>query len=313
MSFATAPIADSLRGGNIAIGNFDGVHRGHRAMIEQLIERSRSHSRPAIIVTFDPHPLAFLRDTGAPPNLTTIPQRMELFAQLGIDSVVVLQTSRELLNLTAHEFFQQVVCEELGAAGMVEGPNFHFGKDRGGTIDLLRQFCREHGMSLDVIEPVTTDGRWVSSSVIRDLLQAGDLNTAVELLGHPYSLDGHVVAGMRRGRELGFPTANLSDIATVIPGPGVYSGTVEMSGRRYAAALNIGPNPTFEEGQYKVEAHIIDFQGDLYGQSLRVELQRRLRDIRRFASREDLQQQLRADIDTVVGNFRKSAAESSSA
>lgn len=296
MTFVAAPVEASLRGGYAAIGNFDGVHRGHQAMIDQLLDLARRNGRPVLVVTFDPHPLALLRPSGAPPGLTTVAERIERFRELGVDGTVVLRTTPELLQLTAEQFFEQVVVQELAAAGLVEGPNFYFGRDRGGTITLLRQLCRERELALHVIEPVTWQGQWVSSSAIRSLLLAGDMDDAVELLGHPYRLTGRVGTGARRGRELGFPTANLIDIPTVIPGPGVYAGFVRIGPKCFGTAVHLGPNPTFAEGSTKVEAHLLDFSGDLYGQTLSVELTRRLRDIRQFASVDELKQQLEHDV-----------------
>lgn len=268
-------------------------------MIDQLVGLARSNSVPAVVVTFDPHPLALLRPEGAPPCLTTIPQRSELLQQSGVDHVLVLKTSRELLRLTAEDFFQQLVCQELAARGLVEGPNFSFGRDRGGSITTLRQMCQSQGMTLDVIAPVTFNGQWVSSSVVRSLLLAGDIADANELLGHAYTITGVVTTGAQRGRTLGFPTANLADIPTVLPGQGVYAGQLEIDARSYPVALNVGPNPTFGEGATKVEAHVLDFTGDLYGQTLSVKLLDKLRDICSFPSVEALREQLKQDLAAV--------------
>jgi riboflavin kinase / FMN adenylyltransferase len=285
-----------VRDGYVAIGNFDGVHRGHQVMIGRLIARARDAGRPAIAVTFDPHPLSLLRPEALPPGLTTLADRADLLRSCGVDCVVVLPTSWELLRLTAAEFFDQVVYQRLHAVGLVEGPNFCFGKDRGGNVTLLRQLCAHAGLSLDVVEPVTIDGQWVSSSVIRSLLQAGDVDDAVNLLGRPYRLTGRVVTGSRRGATLGFPTANLADLQTVIPGSGVYAGRTEIDGRTHQAAIHIGPNPTFGEAALKVEVHVLDFAGDLYDRTLSVDFTRRLRDVRRFDSVDELRRQLTEDI-----------------
>jgi riboflavin kinase/FMN adenylyltransferase len=292
----TPPAEVPVRGGLVSIGNFDGVHRGHQAMIARLVALARAANRPAVAVTFDPHPLSLLRPDALPPGLTTLPDRASLLRECGVDAVVVLPTSWDLLRLSATEFFEQIVRQQLHAAGLVEGPNFCFGKDRGGNVTLLRQLCQQAGMTFDVIEPVTIDGQWVSSSVIRSLLVAGDVNDAVALLGRPYRLTGQVVTGSRRGATLGFPTANLADVPTVVPGPGVYAGRTILDNRSFAAAIHIGPNPTFGEAGGKVEVHVIDYAGDLYGQPLSVEFHRRLRDVRRFESVDELRRQLTDDI-----------------
>lgn len=293
----------AYRGGYVAIGNFDGVHRGHRVMIDRLVAQARAAQVPAVVATFDPHPLAILRPEGAPPCLTTISRRTELLRQVGVDAVMVLPTTRELLRLTAEEFFQQLICDELAARGLVEGPNFSFGRDRGGSITTLRQMCLSRGMTLDVIDPVTFQGQWVSSSVIRSLLLAGDLTDANELLGYPYEIAGKVSTGAQRGRTLGFPTANLSDIATVLPGHGVYAGMASAKSGSYLAAIHIGPNPTFGEGATKVEAHLLDFAGDLYDQSLTLALHRKVREVCTFPSLEALRTQLVQDVATVRGSL----------
>ncbi len=296
MQLFTRALPSSVRGSYVAIGNFDGVHRGHQAMVERLVGLADQHAKPAVVVTFDPHPLSLLRSDGAPPGLTSVADRTKLLQAAGVHEVVVLATSTALLQFTAEQFFERVIRQELQAVGLVEGPNFCFGKDRGGTITSLRQMCQAHGLALEVIEPVTWNGQWVSSSAIRSLLIAGDLNSAVDLLGHPYRLTGRVTHGAERGRTLGVPTANLSDIGTVLPGFGVYAGRVAIQDQNYRSAVNIGPNPTFAEGATKIEVHIIDFAGDLYGQTLSVDLVRRQRDIHKFSGIEELKQQLAADI-----------------
>lgn len=286
--------------GAVTIGNFDGVHRGHQAMIEALAAAAQRDGCPAVAVTFHPHPLSLLRPAAAPPLLTTVEHRTELLRRLGVDHVVVLSATRELLRLSAAEFFEQIVLQQLQARRLVEGPNFFFGRDRGGNITVLRGLCSVHGVQLDVIEPVTVNGQWVSSSVIRSLLQDGDLNDAVALLGHPYRLSGRVTTGAQRGREIGFPTANLDEIATVVPGPGVYAGRCRVDGATHLAAVHIGPNPTFADDLLKVEVHLLQFAGDLYFRTLEVDLVARVRDVQRFESAEALRRQLQHDLSAVI-------------
>jgi riboflavin kinase/FMN adenylyltransferase len=301
-------VAAEHRGGAVAIGNFDGVHRGHRTMIDRLVAGARQAGRAAVVVTFDPHPLSLLRREQAPPPLTTIAHRTELLRGLGVDAVVVLPTTHELLHWTPAEFFERVVLGELQARCLVEGPNFCFGRDRTGNIEVLRGLCAAHGIALEVIEPVTIDGQWVSSSAIRTLLLAGEVDSAVQMLGHPYRLSGRVVSGAVRGRTLGFPTANLDDCRTVIPGSGVYAGQCWARERCFAAAIHIGPNLTFAEHHGKVEVHLLDFSGDLYGQWLHVDLLARIRGVQRFASLDALRQQLAEDVERVRRLCGSSAA-----
>ena len=288
-----------VQGGYASIGNFDGVHRGHQAMLNVLISRARSDNVPAVAVTFDPHPISLLKPDAAPPALTTIEHRAELLGRYGVDVTLVLPTDRHLLSLTAEEFFDTIIRGRLQARGLVEGPNFFFGRNRSGNITTLRSLCGTHGLSFDVAPPATVDEQLVSSSVIRSLLETGDLAHAVRLLGHPYRLSGMVGQGAQRGRLLGFPTANLTDVVTLVPANGVYAGWALVDQSRHAAAIHIGPNPTFAEGVRKIEVHLLDFQGDLYGRMLDVDIVDRVRNVVRFASVDDLKTQLQRDIQTV--------------
>lgn len=290
---------ESLRGGYASIGNFDGVHRGHQAMLNVLTSRARSENVPAVAITFDPHPIALLKPDAAPPALTTIEHRAELLSRYGVDVTLVLPTDRSLLALTADEFFEKIVRSRLQARGLVEGPNFFFGRNRSGNITVLRALCASHGLSFDVAPPATVDEQLVSSSVIRSLLETGDVAHAVRLLGHPYRLSGPVGQGAQRGRTLGFPTANLHDVATLIPGNGVYGGWTTVDQARHRAAIHIGPNPTFGEGARKIEVHVLDYDGDLYGRTLNVDVFDRIRDVCRFSSVEDLRVQLQKDVEAV--------------
>jgi riboflavin kinase/FMN adenylyltransferase len=290
---------EAIRGGFASIGNFDGVHRGHQAMLNTLISRARSEGVLAVAVTFDPHPIALLKPDAAPPGLTTIEHRAELLARYGVDVTLVLPTDRNLLSLTAEDFFDTILRQRLQVRGLVEGPNFFFGRNRSGNITVLRGFCHAHGLSFDVVPPVTVDEQLVSSSVIRSLIESGDLAHAVRLLGHSYRMSGHVGHGAQRGRTIGFPTANLMDVTTLIPANGVYSGWAFVDNGRHSAAIHIGPNPTFGEGARKIEVHLLDFQGDLYGHELKVDFVDRVRDVRRFESVEQLQLQLQQDVAVV--------------
>ncbi|MEI8019365.1 MAG: bifunctional riboflavin kinase/FAD synthetase [Schlesneria sp.] len=294
------------RGGFVSIGNFDGVHCGHQAMLTSLVRRARENGVPAVVLTFDPHPIEVLRPDAAPPRLTTIEQRAELLQKCGVDCVIILPTTQRFLTLTADEFFHTIVRTELQARGLVEGPNFFFGKNREGSIAVLRELCLKYQMVLDVIPPVVVDNQLVSSSVIRTLVEAGDVKESARLLDHRYRLSGQVVHGAERGRTLGFPTANLAEITTLIPGEGVYAAQTAIDGIEYGAAVNVGPNPTFGESAKKVEVHILDFDGDLYGKSLDVDFLQKIRDVIRFTSVDGLLGQLQKDlfeIRSIVGKM----------
>jgi riboflavin kinase/FMN adenylyltransferase len=288
-----------LRGGAVAIGNFDGVHRGHARIIERLRAIAVKSGGPAVVFTFDPHPVRLLRPDDAPPPLTWTDRKADLLAELGVDAIVSYPTDEALLNLTAEEFFRNIVCERLGAVAMAEGPNFRFGHARAGDIRLLATLTASAGIHLDVVEPVSIDGEIVSSSRVRRLISIGEIERANRLLTQPYRIRGLVVHGAGRGNTIGFPTANIDGIDTLLPAPGVYAGTARIQTESRAVAINIGPNPTFGEQWMKVEAHVIDWRGPLYGTVLEVDFRARLRDIQRFSGADALKLQLACDVNRV--------------
>lgn len=291
-----APVLPACRGACLAIGNFDGVHRGHAALVQELRELAATQGGPAVVMTFDPPPLVLLRPNPAIRPLSTLPDRCTWLHAAGADHVLVLQTTPRLLELPAREFFQRLLRQELDVQGMVEGPNFGFGRNREGTMATLRELCTEIGRPLQEAAPVTDGDGIVSSSRIREALQRGEVENAQRWLGRPYTLTGTVGTGARRGRLLGFPTANLENVPTLVPGDGVYAVQVSHNGHRWAGAANVGPNPTFAEQQRKLEVHLLDFTGDLYGQALTIAFTARLRETTKFASVDELRQQLARDV-----------------
>jgi riboflavin kinase / FMN adenylyltransferase len=286
------------RGGALTIGNFDGVHRGHVALLAELRRQVMGIGGPAVVMTFDPHPLQLLRPEQFQPLLTTVADRAGLLLANGADQVIILRTTPDFLQLSATEFFERVVCGQVNARAMVEGVNFGFGHMRQGNIDTLRALSQRTGIGLTIVPPLTTaDAVAISSSRARRVLLRGAVAEAADLLGHAYRLRGMVGTGQRRGASLGFPTANLQQAITLVPGDGVYAGRALHEGAAWPAAVNVGPNPTFGEQHRKVEVHLIGFQGDLYGQELAVDFLDRLRDTRPFGSVAELVTQVRADID----------------
>lgn len=310
----SVPVDQEIRGGCIAIGNFDGVHRGHQSMLKHLRALARRHHTHTVAITFHPHPVAVLRPEQTPPVLTTIQDRMELLRMFGADSVEVLPVTPQLLNMTAAAFFHEFILGRYEAVGLVEGENFRFGRDRQGDIGLLRQLCEQHAVALEVVdllgaaggtdtlEPPNAPGSSfdsageISSSRIRDLIAHGKLTQAIRLLGHPYRICGRVTTGAGRGRELGFPTANLSEVQVLLPGHGVYAAVTQLNGSQHTVAVHVGPNPTFSESFSKVECHVLDFQGDLYGHALAVDILGEIRPLARFASRVELMDQIQRDL-----------------
>lgn len=305
----SSPLPAEFLRGAVAVGNFDGVHRGHAKLVERLLARAREVGGPAVVLTFDPHPVRILRPELAPPPLTWTERKAELLAELGVTAVWSYPTDEALLKLTAAEFFQRIVCDALQARAMVEGPNFQFGKQRQGNVELLKNLCDQKGMSLEVVQPIATDGELVSSSRVRESIKQGDVTTARQMLTRPYRLRGLVTHGAQRGAKIGFPTANLAGIDTLVPPVGVYAGRAFTQQGIWPAAINIGPNPTFGEGAFKFEAHLPGFSGSLYGQPLEVEFLARVRETRPFESVAALTQQLAADVQTVLKHCQEEAAE----
>jgi riboflavin kinase/FMN adenylyltransferase len=285
-----------FRGGALSIGNFDGVHLGHARLVERLLAMAVKVGGPAVAFTFSPHPAQLLRPHAAPTPLAWIERNALLLRELGVDAVVAFPTDRAFLQLDARQFFQQIVRDQLDAKAMVEGSNFFFGHDRSGTISVLHEFCAKADMSLEVVEPIEIDQQVVSSSRIRGLISAGQIDHANVLLGRPYRIRGKVVRGEMRGKKLGFPTANIERIDTLLPGEGIYAAAAHAMGNVYPAAVSIGGNPTFDVETLKIEAHLIGYEGLLYDELIEVDLLVRLRYIEMFDSPHELITQMKSDV-----------------
>jgi len=293
-------------GGVVAIGNFDGLHRGHRRILETGRELRKTCGGELVVVTFEPHPLTILRPEKAPPRLTPSTLKREMLAEAGVDRLVVLAPTRELLNLSAEEFWT-ILRDEVRPANLVEGESFTFGKGRGGTIEKLREWSAGTAVALHVIGPVELvllDLMIVpaSSSLIRWLLTNGRVRDAAICLGKPYTLEGKVIKGYQRGRTIGVPTANLDCGEQMIPGEGVYAGKCAIDRNVYPAAVSIGRMETFgDKLMRQVEAHLIGFDGDLYDHTIRVELLDWGREQRKYAGIDALMEQIRRDIEWTKG------------
>ena len=286
----------ALCGGAVAIGNFDGVHLGHARLVERLRKMAERVGGPAVVFTFDPPPVRLLRPEAAPEPLIWIDRKIELLEELGVDATLIYPTNREFLELEAREFFARVVRQRLGAKAMVEGPNFFFGHNRSGNVEVLRAFCGEANMPFEAPEPVEADGQIVSSTRIRSLVATGRLEEARTMLGRPYRIRGVVVRGAGRGAKLGYPTANIDRIDTLVPGEGIYAARACVENAWHPAAVSVGPNPTFDEGGLKTEAYLVGFEGTLYDRPIAVDFLKRLREIKRFASADALIDQMARDV-----------------
>ncbi len=288
----------------ITVGNFDGVHLGHRRIISRARELAVRHGVPVRVLTFDPHPASVLRPGSGPPTLMTQAQRVAALTAAGVDEVVVLESTPELLSLDAQQFVTQVVDDHAPVA-IVEGPDFRFGKDRVGDVDALKQLGGTLGFEVHIVEKVEVPlcdqlMVTVSSSVIRWLLAHGRVADAAVCMGGSYALSGRVVVGDQRGQKIGVPTANLDSASLegrAIPGDGVFAGLVELANhRRYPAAISVGCKPTVGGAARTIEAHLLDFEGDLYDQEITLMFGRWLRDQQAFPSLEALASQLKRDI-----------------
>jgi riboflavin kinase/FMN adenylyltransferase len=294
-----------LRGGIVALGNFDGFHRGHQAVVGRAIERARAEGRPAIVATFDPHPMRFFRPDTQPFRLTTLDQRQRLFGEAGADAMLVFGFDAALAGLSAREFADQRLIGLIGAGGVVTGADFTFGKGRDGDVTVLAALGTVMGFSADTVQPVTDGPEPISSSRIREALQAGKPRDAAALLTRPFAIEGVVESGAKLGRELGFPTANLSLGNYLRPRYGIYAVRGRLpDGRTLDGVANLGIRPSFDPPVELLEPYFFDFSGDLYGQTIEVELIEFLRDEAKFDSLDALKAQIAADCEAAKAALR---------
>ena len=284
-------------GSTVTVGSFDGVHLGHQAVLREIDRRARAARRASVLVTFDPHPLEVVNPGAAPPLLTTGPERLEILALSPLDYVLLMRFDRQLASLPPDQFVRDVLLGRCAMRELVIGHDHGFGRGRSGDVETLRLLGEAHGFGVDVVAPVDFGGQHVSSSRIRRAVAGGDLATAGAMLGRPYGVVGRVGQGEGRGKLLGVPTINLSELSPrkLLPPDGVYAVRVEWRGGGAGGMMNQGPRPTFQDGRRILEAHLFEFDGDLYGEWVRIEWVERLRDTERFASVEHLKAQLQHD------------------
>ncbi|HEY0149747.1 MAG TPA: bifunctional riboflavin kinase/FAD synthetase [Allosphingosinicella sp.] len=289
-------VPEALRGGIVALGNFDGFHKGHQAVVGRAVERARAEGRPALVATFDPHPVRHFRPDAPPFRLTSLDQRQRLFAEAGADAMIVFRFDGILAATAAEEFVAERLVRLIGAAGVVTGEDFTFGRGRSGNVEVLKRLGPGHGLSMDAVGPVGEDGEPVSSSRIREALKAGDCETATRLLTRPFAIQGVVEHGDKRGRTLGYPTANLNLGKYLRPRFGIYAVRGRLPGGEVVnGAASLGVRPTFDPPKELLEPFFFDFSGDLYGQTIEVELVSFLRPEEKFGSMEALTAQMEAD------------------
>lgn len=281
----------------VTIGVFDGVHRGHQLIIARAVERARELGVPSVVLTFDPHPIEVIRPGSHPPMLTDPKLKAELVEQLGVDAFLVLPFTVEFMRLTAAEFVHDVLVERLHASAVVVGENFRYGHLGQGTIATLTEDGRRFGYSVDPFPLQGTNGMTWSSTYVRSCVAAGDVRSAAEALAREHRVNGIIVRGDGRGREIGFPTANLEPVPwSAVPADGIYAGRVHRGKETLGAAISIGTNPTFQGNERRVEAFVLDFQGDLYGEHVGFSFTERLRDMLRFDDVDGLVEQMHLDV-----------------
>ena len=293
--FHDQPIPEELKGAIIALGNFDGFHLGHQAVVGRAVQRGAHERRPVIVATFDPHPVRHFRPDAPSFRLTTLDQREELFAHAGADAMLVFNFGAELASTTAEDFVAKLLRGHLGAAGVVTGEDFTFGKGRGGNVGVLREVGASNGIVAETVGAVLLNGVRISSGRIREALQAGDPHAATQQLTRPFAIRTEVVHGNKRGREFGWPTANMKLGPYLRPAYGVYAVRVRLSdGDEYAGVANLGQRPMFEPEEL-LEAHLFGFEGDLYGQEIEVALHHYIRPEAKFDTIDELVAQIGAD------------------
>ena len=291
----TSGIPDNLRASIVALGNFDGFHLGHQAVVGRAIQRGFHERRPVIVATFDPHPVRFFKPDVPPFRLTTLDQRERLFAAAGADAMLVFRFDGALAATTAEQFVD-LLADRFGAAGVVTGEDFTFGKGRGGNAAVLRELGAARGIAAETVAPVLLDGERISSGRVREALQAGDPATATKLLTRPFAIEGEVVHGDKRGRELGWPTANVELGSYLRPAYGIYVVRVRLEdGREHDGVASLGVRPMFDPLKELLEAVLFDFDGDLYGRTIEVALRHYLRPEMKFDSLAALKAQMTAD------------------
>ncbi len=285
-----------MRGAIIALGNFDGFHKGHQAVAQTAIDWAKEESRQAIIATFDPHPVRHFQPDAPPFRLTTLNQRERLFTAAGADAMLVFEFGAELAGTTAEDFVEKLMVERFGAAGIVTGEDFTFGKGRAGNIEVMKQLGEPLGLATKSVGPVSDSDEVISSSRIRDALKAGDCETATKLLTRPFAIEGTVIHGDKNGRKLGYPTANIDIDHYLRPKYGIYAVKGRLpDGRIVNGAANLGIRPTFDPPKELLEPYFFDFSEDLYGQVIEVELHHFLRGEAKFDDLDGLMAQMEKD------------------
>lgn len=291
-------ISKPLKNVVLTIGNFDGVHIGHQALFNQVIEKAESIDGTSVVITFEPHPIRVIKSNKHFPLITLYEQKVELIGATGVDTLICIPFTREFAATPARTFVKEILCDQIGMKAIVVGQDYSFGRKREGDIFLLKEMAVDHGFDVIISEWIDLEGGRISSTEIRNLVREGGVEEAKKLLGRYYQVRGTVIRGRDRGgRLLGFPTANLTLYDELCPKGGVYAVTVEYQDTTYQGVANIGYSPTFDNGEFSVEVHILDFDQNIYERPIRVNFIRRLRGEKKFPGPEALSEQISKDIE----------------
>ncbi len=280
----------------VTLGNFDGVHLGHRELFRAVWKSSRRRQCPAVVCTFNPHPLKFLAPDKAPPLLNTLAEKRRLIAASHVDYLLEIPFTHEFAVMSPEQFIEDILIGRLQVEELVVGYDYAFGKGRRGNAEFLKAYGEKAGFAVHVMQPVSVDGQPYSSTRIRNLIAEGRVAEAIPLLGRHYNLEGDVVPGFQRGRKMGFPTANIRTDKELIPAPGVYAVKVRYNQQEFNGVINLGNRPTFTDGLVTIEVHLLDFTGNLYGERLRIYFVERLREEKKFNSCDELADAIAADV-----------------
>ncbi|MCX7816778.1 MAG: bifunctional riboflavin kinase/FAD synthetase [Syntrophales bacterium] len=290
----------------VTIGNFDGVHLGHREIFQRLIREAKNAGRQAVVITFDPHPKMLLHPERRPFYLiNTKEEKIDLIKREGIDGLIIIPFTYEFSRITADEFIFEILWKNFKVKKVLIGHDYTFGHAKGGNKHTLIQWGKKLGFSVEIMEPYTMDGKIISSTLVRKTIQSGDVRKAAAYLGRPYNMRGTVIHGHHRGKGLGFPTANVLPEKVLFPADGVYAAFAELGEELLPAVVNIGNNPTFGDDKVSIEAFILDFTGDIYGQKINVLFLERIREERKFPSPAELVEQIQKDIKKAQEIFSK--------
>lgn len=303
--------AGVARGTVLTLGVFDGLHLGHQMIMRTVVERAEATDSVATVITFDPHPRAVLHPESAPPLLQTLDQRLAAFEVLGIEQAIIIRFNKEFAAQEAEDFIRETIGERLHAREVYLGKGFEFGRNRGGNIEVLKKLSEELGFYAAEVPEVRLNGQRISSSKIRELLKEGKVNRARRMLGRPYGVEGQIEHGSQRGHEIGFPTANLKPRNRVIPKFGVYVTATLINGAWRRSITNIGVRPTFENTtEPSIETYVFDYEGDLYGDVLRIRFLHRIRDEKKFSGIEELKTQIQKDTRRALNYFSRRGVKS---